>query len=238
MSAVALEAKRHKRPSVWLVAPAYRRYDLAAVVYAQWARLAEQNTIDLQVVVVSDDDNRDLAAKHGFHVVEQNNDLLGRRYNDGFTYALEHGADFAADVGSKNLLHPTLLAAIPWQPGVTYSSHLYSLATAQKVRTFHCRNVFGRGPLFLPRSLLEQWPRPVDEDARELIMHTICARTNPTFEFVDVHDFQCVGLVREGDPYLTSVADYVNRWGVLRHHPLEEVPRYFAEHGDAALALL
>lgn len=238
MTAVAFETKPRHRPSVWLVTPAFGRYDLAAVVYAQWARLAQQHTIDLQVVVVSDDDNRDLAAAHGFHVVEQNNELLGRRYNDGFQYALEHGADFAADIGTKNLLHPTLLATIPWKPEVTYSSHLYSLATAQKIRTFWCDNVFGRGPMFLPRSLLEQWPRPVDEDAHELIMHTICARTNPTFEFVDVHDFQCVGIVREGDPYVTSVADYVNRWGVLRHHPLDQIPRYFAEYGEMALGLL
>ncbi len=211
--------------TVWFVAPAFGRYDLSAVTMKQWASLADN--FPLEVVVVADDENLDIARSYGFHTVERNNDLVGARYNDGFEYAYKHGASHAADVGTRNFLHPDLLDAIPWTDGVTHTGNLYSIVDGDTISTFECQNVFGRGPMFVPRSLLEQFPRPVDEDARKLILHSICDRCKPTFRFTNVHDFQYVGFYRDGDTCLTNISDYENRWGVTHTYRRAELDEWY-----------
>lgn len=200
----------------------------------QWSSLQDEfdeGDLNLEVVVIADDENLDIARRHGFHTLERANKPLGRRYNDGFQYAYEHGADFAGESGTKNYIHPDLLRAMPWTPGKAQSGNLYSLVTSDQIETFYCENVFGRGPLFLPRQLLVEHPRPMSEEdtlAQErLLLHSICARTNPSIEFTNVHDFQYVGFFREEDGFLTSLNDYQDRWGILRTHSLGVLGEWF-----------
>lgn len=217
--------------NLWFVAPALGRFDLSEITMRQWAALQDGfdlgDELNLEVVVIADDDNLDIARRHGFHTVERDNSSLGGRYNDGFEYAYDHGADFAGESGTKNLIHPDLLKAMPWTPGRAQSGNLYSLVAGNQVETFYCGNVFGRGPLFLPRELLDYHRRPVDENETTLILHSICERTSPSIEFTNVHDFQYVGFLRDGDPYITSREDYRNRWGVLRTHPKGVLSEWF-----------
>jgi glycosyltransferase involved in cell wall biosynthesis len=69
--------------------------------------------LQAECVIVGDDRNLDIAEQHGFHVVEQSNDFLGRKFNDGFQYALEHGADYVVSVGSDDWVHPDLFDRLP-----------------------------------------------------------------------------------------------------------------------------
>lgn len=216
--------------NVWLVSPAYGRFDLSAVTMMQWSILRSQiaSRVSLDVVVVADDDNLDLADRHGFHTVERPNYELGRRYNDGFEYALEHGADFAVDAGTRNLIHPDLFDAVPWDVPVAHSGNLYGIVQDGSVQVFDCHNVFGRGPLFLPRRFLEAHPRPARETEPTLILHSICEHTDmPEIRFANVHDFQYVGVYRNDEPYTTAVSDYVLRWGNPRVRWLDDLARCY-----------
>lgn len=229
-----------EKPAVWLIAPAHGRLQLSEVTMGQWATLTVPG-IDIRVVVVADDENLDLARGYGFDVLERPNYELGRRYNDGFQYAYEHGADFAADAGTRNLIHPDLLAAIPWDDRF-HSGNLYSLVRGD-ISVFDCRNVFGRGPLFIPRRILAVFPRPTDEDARQLILHTACTRIQTRFpldiRFTNVHDFQYVGLTSPDDSgRVTRFEDYENRWGIERTHPLESLGDWYGATVQAQVAAL
>lgn len=93
------------------VTPAWSRFDLSAVCFAQRAWLIDElahQHIEAQCVVVADDGNLDLAEHYGFATIERDNSQLGARFNDGYQWALAHGADFVMPVGSDTWLHPEL----------------------------------------------------------------------------------------------------------------------------------
>lgn len=109
----------NKKTNVWLVIPAWRRYAISDFIFAelQWMRqtLAKQKHISLEVVVIADDKNLDLAKKYGFHAVIQNNEFLGRKFNDGYEYAFNHGADVVVPTGSDSWVHPSYFMTDLWK---------------------------------------------------------------------------------------------------------------------------
>lgn len=62
--------------------------------------------LDAQAVIVSDDENLELADEFGFATVEMDNQHLGRRFNAGYRYACENGADYVVHIGSDDWIHP------------------------------------------------------------------------------------------------------------------------------------
>jgi hypothetical protein len=157
------------------------------VVLAQRAHLcgalAEQG-IDATSVVVADDENLELADEYGFHRVEQNNDLLGRKFNDGIEYALrELHADHIVLIGSDDWVHPDVFAVLPAaethmelptpeQPAVIYRPRaemtagtriaLVDLPTG-RMRLCHHNGRLGVIPWVIPRQAFGS-PRPLLDD--------------------------------------------------------------------------
>lgn len=96
---------------MYFVAPAWRRLPVGRLCFAQWAGLFEElaaRGLDARAVVIADDANLDSAQAQGFETIEMDNSALGARFNAGFKYAGEQGADWIAYVGSDNWLHHDL----------------------------------------------------------------------------------------------------------------------------------
>src|ERR1051325_10020747 len=98
--------------SLWFVTPAWQRYELSAVCFDQ--RLLVMDAlraagVEAQCVVVADDENLDLARERGFARVEQDNEWLRRRFNDGIEYAAYQGATRIVPIGSDSWIDPDYL---------------------------------------------------------------------------------------------------------------------------------
>lgn len=114
---------------IWFVTPAFRRYELSDICFAERAWAIEElkkSGVDAHCVVVANDDNIDLAKKYGFETVSRNNRWLGRRFNDGHEYAAQHGATHVVPVGSDSWVDPILYKNLPADDELLLS-HYYSL---------------------------------------------------------------------------------------------------------------
>lgn len=94
------------------VTPAFRRFELSRICFEQRQRAIEKlaaSGIEAQSVVVSDDENLDIARSLGHATVERDNEWLGRRFNDGYQYAHEHDYDYAFPIGSDSWVDPQFI---------------------------------------------------------------------------------------------------------------------------------
>ncbi len=102
-----------KRKTLWFVTPAFRRFELTAICLRQRAWVCRELAkvgIDATCVVIADDENLATARRLGFYTVERSNDLgLGCKFNDGYQYALDEGADYVAPIGSDTWVDPASL---------------------------------------------------------------------------------------------------------------------------------
>lgn len=100
-----------------LVSPAWRRYAVTRVCFAQRAHLCgvlAERGIEPVVLVVADDENLDIACEYGFETLERPNDELGRKFNDGLEAAcVDLQADVVAVVGSDDWVHEDLFDRVP-----------------------------------------------------------------------------------------------------------------------------
>ena len=164
-----------------LVTPAWRRYGVSRLCFAQRAALRERlagRGIDVLNIVVADDENLDIALRHGFTALERPNSPLGRKWNEGIALAGTLGADFVAVVGSDDWVHPDLFRTMPldhspepdfealtiggavtWNPDRPQAISgreitLVDLLTGQ-ARACRARNKTGVIPWVLPRKALK-----------------------------------------------------------------------------------
>ena len=153
---------------LYFVTPAFQRYELAAVCFDQWKQIAASlaaHDVELRVVVVSDDENLDLARATGFDTVERDNDWLGRRFNDGIEYACRNGADWVAPVGSDSWIMPEYLYPLP-ETDQSRRGRLLTVVKSDRLAELYVTNI-GVGPYMYHRSQLEHCDfRPSDEKIR------------------------------------------------------------------------
>src|SRR3990167_1723255 len=100
---------------LWFVTPAWSPYDLSKICFAQRRWVCDElakSGIEANCVVICDDANIDIAESFGFHIVIQNNEYLGRRFNDGYRYAARKKADYVVTIGSDSWIHPNLILAL------------------------------------------------------------------------------------------------------------------------------
>ncbi len=150
------------RPQVWLVSPAWQRFDVTRLVLKQREHLAASAAargIDVHTVIVADDHNVDIAHEHGAHVVEMDNDQgVGRRFNAGFQYAARQGADWLVHIGSDDWLHPDALTPIlePEDPGAIISGRQLAFVDlrAGRMQTCTLRNRTGVVAWLIPRAVM------------------------------------------------------------------------------------
>lgn len=223
--------------SLWFVTPAFERYALSAVCFDQRVRvidaLAEQG-IEGRCVVVADDGNLDLARDRGFDVVVQDNEWLGRRFNDGIEYAAKHGAEWIVPIGSDSWIDPVYLAPL-LSRGFIRTSGLYCAVTDDRLATLDVRGGRGAGPYVFHRdNLARSGYRPAKDELKRFVDSSTVAGVEPAnWRWRNVHPYQYIGF--RGTPHMTPYRKLVEAWGtgefadpwsiLARHYPADLVDR-------------
>jgi hypothetical protein len=203
--------------SVWFVTPAFGRFELTAICLEQRRQVIEAlalSGVEAHQVVIADDENLDIARSLGFDVVEQSNEWLGRKFNDGQEYAGKHGAEWIVPIGSDSWVDPAYFLPLPY-PRLTRTSGMYAPVEPTRLAELKVGQV-GAGPHMFHRSLMERVgfrPAP-DEIMRNTDHLTIRGLARPPrWEWYDRHPLQYVGF--RVPPFITHYASLWRRWGVV-----------------------
>ena len=202
-------------PTVWMVSPAWGRFTVTRLALAQRAHLTGElaaRGINLQVLIVADDENLDIAREFGFRTLERPNDRLGLRFNDGIQHAAGEGADFITVVGSDDWVHPDLFDRLPadnppepvlstdrpfvsWTPGVAeaVTGREIAIVDLASGRLRSCRGTSRAGviPWVFPRKALQPCGfRPVPDRQQRGLDGAMVAGlgVQPEWVFHDPHD--------------------------------------------------
>ncbi len=234
---------------LWFVTPAYQRYELSAICFEQRARVIETLAdagIEAHCVVVADDENLALARGLGFDTFTQDNEWLGRKFNDGIEYAAQHGASRIVPIGSDSWIDPAYF--LPLVPeSNTLTSPLYCVVTADRLAEISVDDAKGAGPYVFNRHALRSARfRP----AKDEISHGVDGSTVRGIRYQirwkqrNLHPFQYVGF--RGQPHITSyeslmatwgVREHTNPWAILaQHYPSDLVERARAVMAEQAIA--
>jgi hypothetical protein len=206
--------------TIWFVTPAFRRYELSAVCFAQRRRVIDtlaEHGIAARCVVVADDENLDIARGLGFDVVEQNNEWLGRKFNDGIEYACRNGASRIVPIGSDSWIDSAYFLPLPPRD-VTRTSGLYCVVTADRLAELSVDDLKGAGPYVIDRRALSMSRfRPARDDIKRGVDRSTIKGIRRQLRWArhDVHPFQYVGF--RGIPHLTPYEGLVEAWGVREH---------------------
>lgn len=228
---------------LYFVTPAWRRLALSAVCFEQrrrvMAELAEHG-IEAHCVVVADDENLELARAAGFEVVEQDNEWLGRRFNDGIEYACRHGADWIVPVGSDSWVEAAYFAPLPTDGAIRTSRYLCTI-TRDRLAHLEITPNHGGGPYMLGRGQLERSGfRPAEDRInRNIDRATINGLDGEVrWSLHDLNRFQHISF--RGEPHLTRYSRLWYHWGVEEHQdPWEQLAAHYAPAlVDAARAAL
>lgn len=158
--------------SLWFVVPAHGRLELAGICLRQLRHTCDElkkSGIDACAVVIADDENLDIAHGHGFWGYEQENALLGRKFNDGYNLAAREGVDFVVPLGSDDWIHHSLITGAPFYPDrIRCARRLVMVAEdGQKFMRLKINYDGGIGMRIMPVALLQPLGyRPADEDRR------------------------------------------------------------------------
>jgi hypothetical protein len=197
---------------IYFVTPAWQRYELSEVCFAQRQYVIEdlaRRSIEAHCVVVADDENIDIALSAGFEVVEQNNEWLGRKFNDGIEYAAKQGAEWIVPIGSDSWISPAYLLPLPQQ---SRTSGNYAVVTADRMAVLQVGERNPAGPHMIHRSTLPESCRPArDELSRYVDSSTIAGLQGVEWESRNVHPLQYIGF--RGQPHLTPY-ERLKRWSV------------------------
>lgn len=217
--------------TLWFVTPAFGRYALSEVCFDQRVHVIDtlrEHGVAARCVVVADDGNLDLARDRGFDVVVQDNEWLGRKFNDGMEYAAQNGASRIIPIGSDSWIDPAYFLPLPPR-NLTRTSGLYCAVTADRLAELRVTDQKGAGPYVLDRrALMSSRFRP----ARDDIGHGVDSSTirgirqRIRWQRHDVHPFQYVGF--RGIPHLTPYEGLMATWGVREHSdPWDVLGRYY-----------
>ena len=104
------------------------------------------------IVVASAAENIDLATEHGFDALWWSNEYMGSKWNAGFAYAADRGADLFVLIGSDNWIHPTAFAPPP--DGMISAARAIDFVDLERGVVQHATHD-GLIPWLIPRALLE-----------------------------------------------------------------------------------
>jgi len=194
-------------PSLWFVTPALGRTEISSLCYPvlRWCLDNLPGGVEGHCVVVGDDENLDLAERHGFVAYPQQAWPLGRKFNDGFTFALSEGADWIVPMNFDNWVLPRVFDDLPGGDEIfTATRHVLIRDDGRYMAHLHVydrSNPFGIGPFVFPRHLMAAVKgRPVADDANygidfntiSNIMETVPRRIG--FKWREKHPLQLVGF--------------------------------------------
>tara|TARA_Y100000034_G_scaffold104801_1_gene131621 strand:- start:741 stop:1475 length:735 start_codon:yes stop_codon:yes gene_type:complete len=96
---------------IFIITPVWKRCKITKIIFYNFYRIKNslEGHIDLNFVVIGDDANLDIAKEYNFFTLKQNNDYLGRKFNDGFEFSIKNGADAVVPVGSDSLITDSII---------------------------------------------------------------------------------------------------------------------------------
>jgi hypothetical protein len=202
---------------ICFVTPAWRRAAMTDVCLAQRQLVINALAaagVTATCVVVTDDENAAVAASYGFPVVRQDNEWLGRRFNDGMAAAGEMGARWVVPIGSDSWIDPQYLLPLPLANARTGRPYAHVTATrlVQGVVPLP-----GAGPYLLPAEWLSQTGyRPAEDRIRAGVdastLRGLAAAVGPlSWQPNDLHPLQYIGF--RAWPYITPVDRYARTHG-------------------------
>ncbi len=222
--------------SLWFVTPAWQRYEMTAICLEQRQRVIEtlaKAGIEAHQVVIADDENLDIARSLGCHTFERDNEMVGRKFNDGMEYAGKQGAEWIVPIGSDSWIDPAYFLN-PTRPRHTRTSEAYCSVTKDTLAELWVspnRLAHSAGPYVFHRNLLAPSGfRPSAEDSRMVDTSTISGIERSVDHPVrwrpyTLHPFQYVGF--RVPPMMTAHASLVRRWFKSDHEPWSTLARFY-----------
>lgn len=205
---------------IWFVTPAFRRYALTEVCFAQYNMVFDhlrKAGVEATCVVIADDENLDIARAAGFATIERDNEALGRRFNDGMEYAANNGAEWIVPIGSDSFIDPAYFLPLP-SPDKTRTSAIYAAVTAAELAELRVGGHLGAGPRMFHRDLLEPSGfRPAQDSLKRSIDHSTIRGIGSLirWERRDLHPLQYIGFRMA--PFITSYSTLVRMWAIDVH---------------------
>lgn len=195
-------------PILYFVTPAYRRYEVSHVCFSHRAWTIERMQeagIDARCVVIADDENLELAKDFGFDTVEHGYDgyhdsrgrqYIGRKFNDGYEYAANHGAKYVVPIGSDSWIHPCFFSSLPIRPREIQTSQFYAIVSedGDRMARLEIPIAGGVGPNVIPTALMRTHKyRPVVERlhrGHDTSLMRSFGRRNLSWKWIDIDPLQ------------------------------------------------
>lgn len=206
---------------LFFITPVFERYELTSICLQQKVdaiEKLEQMGISASCVVIGDDDNLVVARDLGLDTVTQNNDYLGRKFNDGHEYAAKHGATHVAPVGSDSWLDPAwIIGHLPHSQAVLVSKHYAMIhKTGMKRAQFHIPYVSYVVPVKLLeycnyRPILDTRPKGCDTNTFESINAGV---GGPCRHIVSSNSHLLDTVAFQSPTQITDYDRLFGRWGV------------------------
>lgn len=187
--------------SLCLIMPAYRRYALSEITFEQRRRMIDElraTGMRVDCVVIADDENLDIAEEHGFVRLVQDNEFLGRRFNDGHEFACKEGFSHAAPVGSDMFIDPVVFKKLTDQFVTTQD---YAVVDKKGTSLLKMKIEWGVLQIVPTRFFKGHplWGRPCVEEVKKgcdsLTRTRVMAHNkNVKLTFQNHHDYECVSF--------------------------------------------
>lgn len=146
---------------LWFVTAAHGRFSVTRLALTQRARLCAElagQGIEAHCVVISDDENIDIAHEFAFDTIEMDNTQLGRRINAGIRHACLEGAHWVCWCGADDWLHPWLFEDLAPTPArKVVAGRWISIVDLERprLRELMVRSSVGAPPWIISRAALE-----------------------------------------------------------------------------------
>ena len=213
--------------SLLFVCPAYQRVDLARICYRQFAMFrdaAARYGLRAEFLIVSDDENLDVALEHGLCALEVPN-RLGERLNTGYTFAHEAGYDYVCAVGNDSWVHPDRFLWLPAGDAILCTRNFTCLNSTGTVQAaLRLEYPGGVGTRVFPVEMLGRVDyKPITDpyqmsgcDTETLLALCRNVVRAPDLVYTDVHPAEVVGF-QSGDVQVTKW-----NWWLQHPHTVEE----------------
>jgi hypothetical protein len=130
--------------------------------------------IKASAVVCADDENLETARDLGFGTIEQQNEPLGRKWNDLFEFACLTGVDYVAPFGTDNFIDPELILSGPLpKPGsaTCFRRMAFVNEDATRIALLNTGDQAGFGVrVYNTADVRAARCRPADEDAGDRLL--------------------------------------------------------------------
>jgi len=241
-------------PILFFVMPVFGRHELAKLCMTQlrWTcnRLDDYGIHANAVVVGHEEELLEHSRELGFWTVRQDNEPLGRKFNDGFEAAYVAGADYVVPCGSDNWVHPSWISRLECLPEADEVVCHRQVAIVHEsgnelgfLRVGYGSNPYdaGDGIRIFPMKLFRRLGyRPAVDHRNRAIDTSIVERLRrfaawqPKYRFHDVGYWSVIGF-QSHDVQLNDYVSLVRQFGeatdpnpwawLAEHYPADDVRR-------------